>query len=374
MVPEIQPPREFTEGIIKAIKDVRISYSDPQGIIELREELCRDLEANFGLKYTANTVTFHAGPKDALFKLCLALLHAKSKRNKTITFAPVFEAFTNVPELITGEPAIILPTDDKFYPRFDVLEKTLEEKHEEIAIIIVCSPNNPSGAVYPDHVMRRLADIIGKYPEIAVISDEVYRIANFTGKKHLSLAQPEYLPRQTFVCGGASKEVAGTGLRLGFCVGNSPNVTKAVVNIQGNASSSVDLPTQVGFQEFLKADRDMHLRNEILQKLRQRRDVVVSQFEKLDGLKSLKIHAECDGAFYYFPDITSCIGKKTPSGTIINDDVDFCMYVLQEGKVALIPGSKFFRAGHFRLAFACSSPERIAEGCQRISDALLRLQ
>jgi len=205
-----------------------------------------------------------------------------------------------------------------------------------------------------------------------VISDEVYRTVIYDQKEHLSIAMKEYLPNQTFVVGGISKEVAGTGLRLGFVCCNSEYIIHILAKIQGNSSSSNNLPVQIGYAKFLQSDLNMVERNKIRDELKIRRDVIVKQFSTLDGLRDV-IWLSPKGAFYFFPNIINYIGRKTPEGNIIHNDEELSLFILHDSGVATIAGSKFSKPNHLRLAFACMSIEEIQSGIANLASSLQKL-
>ena len=178
--------------------------------------------------------------------------------------------FENLPVLLTGKPPIVLQTDAHFLPDPNQLADLLNQD-DTIALIVLNSPNNPTGTVYPSSLLRELAEIIGKHEQICVLSDEVYRTVVYDGLEHVSIAS--YLPNQTLLVGGMSKEVPGTGLRLGFVAGPEA-VMRTISNVEGNTSSCVNLPTQKGYAHFLRKDADLRLRHQIRDGLLVRREAL----------------------------------------------------------------------------------------------------
>eukprot|EP01117_Protostelium_nocturnum_P009262 TRINITY_DN3315_c0_g1_i1.p1 TRINITY_DN3315_c0_g1~~TRINITY_DN3315_c0_g1_i1.p1 ORF type:complete len:217 (-),score=85.56 TRINITY_DN3315_c0_g1_i1:18-668(-) len=215
-----------------------------------------------------------------------------------------------------------------------------------------------------------MAGIFGKYPQIAIISDEVYRTMIYDDVKHHSIAS--YLPNQTLIVGGISKEISGTGLRLGWIAGPT-HVTKAINTINGNFTSCCNLPVQLAYANLLRKDKDMSIRNGIRDQVGIRRKVVLENMHNLEGFKDFQFE-DPQGAFYMFPKITKLFGKKTPEGKLIECDTDLAVYLLETAGVATIPGSKFHKAGYIRMAYACSSPSLLEEALKKMSDALLLLK
>ncbi|HIC17026.1 TPA: aminotransferase class I/II-fold pyridoxal phosphate-dependent enzyme [Candidatus Poribacteria bacterium] len=207
------------------------------------------------MTYPPSQIVVCQEPKDAFFKVCLTIMGQSSLRNRLVTFAPVYESYQNIPVLLTGQPPILLPTDRHFLPDPKQLEDLLR-RDQTIALIVLNSPNNPSGAVYPLGLIQEMAGIIGQHPEVGIISDEVYRTILYDDHQHESIAT--YLPGQTFVLGGMSKEISGTGFRLGFVAGPE-TISQTIAIVEGNVSSCVNLPTQKGYAHFLPQDANLQL-------------------------------------------------------------------------------------------------------------------
>lgn len=365
MNPELPVPHLLKTAISQAVMDDATHYSPEAGDPELLEAIHEDLRL-FGLNYTPSEIVICPGPKDAFFKICLAMLNPSSSRNRLVAFAPTYESYENLPILLTGKPPIVLQTDAHFLPDPDQLAKLLNED-DTIALIVLNSPNNPTGTVYPPSLSRELAEIIGKYEQVCVLSDEVYRTVIYDDHKHVSIAS--YLPNQTLLVGGMSKEVSGTGLRLGFIVG--PEATMRVIaNVEGNTSSCVNLPTQKGYAHFLRKDTDLRVRHQIRDALCVRRDALVDRFSVLVKEAAWE---RPSGAFYFFPDMRRYCGRRTPEGQLLDTDEALALYLIERANVVTVPGSKFQRPGHLRLAYAVSL-ETIDGGIQRLAKALDQLR
>lgn len=364
MNPELPVPRLLKTAISQAVMDDATHYSPEAGDPELLEAIHADLRL-FGLSYSTSEIVVCPGPKDAFFKICIAMLNPNSRRNRLVAFAPTYESYENLPILLTGKPPIVLQTDAHFLPDPDQLANLLN-KDDTIALIVLNSPNNPTGTVYPPSLSRELAEIIGKHEEICVLSDEVYRTVVYDDLKHVSIAS--YLPNQTLLVGGMSKEVSGTGLRLGFIAG--PEATMRVIaNVEGNTSSCVNLPTQKGYAHFLRKDTDLRMRYQIRDALSVRRDALIERFS---GLVKGAVWERPSGAFYFFPDMHFYCGLRTPEGQLLDTDEALALYLIESANVVTVPGSKFQRPGHLRFAYAVSL-ETINTGIERLAQALDRL-
>ena len=364
MNPELPVPHLLKTAISQAVMDDATHYSPAAGDPELLEAIQADLRL-FGLSYSPGEIVVCPGPKDAVFKICMTMLNPSSRRNRLVAFAPTYESYENLPILLTGKPPVVLQTDAHFLPDPNQLADLLNQD-DTIALIVLNSPNNPTGAVYPPSLLRELAEIIGKHEQICVLSDEVYRTVIYDGLEHVSIAL--YLPNQTLLIGSMSKEVSGTGLRLGFIAGPEA-VMGAIANVEGNTSSCVNLPTQKGYAHFLRKDADLRLRYEIRDALYVRRDTLMKRFSEL--VKGA-VWERPSGAFYFFPDMRFYCGRRTPKGQPLNTDEALALYLIESANVVTVPGSKFQRPGHLRFAYAVSLGT-INVGIQRLAEALDRL-
>lgn len=319
MNPEIPVPYLLKAAIAHAVMDDATHYSPAAGDSELLNAIHADLRL-FGLDYSPSQIVICPGPKDAVFKACVTMLNPSARRHRLVAFAPTYESYENLPILLTGKPPIVLQTDAHFHPDPNQLADLLNQD-DAIALIVLNSPNNPTGTVYPPALVHELAEIIGQHEQICVTSDEVYRTVVYDGIEHMSIAS--YLPDQTLLIGGMSKEVSGTGLRLGFIAGPD-GVMQTIANVEGNASSCVNLPTQKGYAHFLRKDADLRLRYEIRDALCARRDALVKCFS--EWVKDA-VWEHPSGAFYFFPDMRAYFGRRTPEGQTLNTDEELAHYL-----------------------------------------------
>ncbi len=364
MNPELPVPHLLKAAISQAVMDDATHYSPEAGDPELLEAIHADFHL-FGLSYSPSEIVVCPGPKDAVFKICMTMLNPSSRRNRLVSFAPIYESYENLPILLTGKPPIVLQTDAHFLPDLNQLADLLNQD-DTVALIVLNSPNNPTGTVYPPSLLQELAEIIGKHEQICVLSDEVYRTVVYDGLEHVSIAL--YLPNQTLLVGGMSKEVSGTGLRLGFVAGPEA-VMQVIANVEGNTSSCVNLPTQKGYAHFLRKDADLRLRHQVRDALCLRREALMKCFSEL--VKGA-VWERPLGAFYFFPDMHLYCGRRTPEGQLLNTDEALALYLIESANVVTVPGSKFQRPGHLRFAYAVSL-ETINAGIQRLAEALDQL-
>ena len=365
MNPQIPIPALLTEAMKSALDANETHYSPASGDGDLVEAIRVDL-TRFKLEYSNDQIVVCPGPKDAIFKAALTLLDPTARRHRLVMFAPGYESFENTPMLLTGKPPVVLETDSQFLPDPDQLADLLR-KDDSIAAVVLNSPNNPTGAVYQRSLLEKLAAVIGRHEEVAVLSDEVYRTIYYDDNEYASIAT--LLPEQVFVVGGMSKEVSGTGLRLGFVAGPR-NVMRSIEVVEGNVSSCVNLPTQKGYAHFLQQDSDFAMRSEIRDELCRRRDRLLKCF---DCAAPEAVWHKPSGAFYFFPDMRAYLGRRTEAGGVIESDEDLSRYLVERAHVVATAGSSFQRPGHLRFAYAVSFAT-IDTGMERLGEALAHLE
>lgn len=364
MNPEIPVPPVLVDAMVKAIQTGAMHYSPASGDPELVDAISADMEL-FGLRYSSDQIVVCPGPKDAIFKIFLSLLNPEAERRRVVAFSPIYESYQSGPVVLTGEEPILLDTDDQFFPD-PIKLKNLLERDECVSVIVLNSPNNPTGAVYPLELLEKLAEVIVQYPEIAVLSDEVYRTILYDKSVHHSLAS--LLPEQTLLVGGMSKEVSGTGIRLGYVAGPVALV-QTITKLQGNISSCVNLPAQRGYAHFLSQDCSFSQRFSIRDQLKTRRDLLLDSFRT--HVSGVNWEAP-KGAFYFFPDMRSYLGYQTAENIRLRNDEDLFQYLSREAGVITVPGSRFGRSGHLRFSYAVD-PAVICDGIHEMGQALRKL-
>ncbi|CAE8642730.1 unnamed protein product [Polarella glacialis] len=383
MNPEIPAPEIIKTTIASAAMAEQNYYTAAQGDANLLQAIAEDLRINFDIPTALEELCVFSGPKDAIFKAAMAMANGRAHRRRFICFGPTYEAFVNIPRLVSGEASIVIETDSKtFLPDPADLRKVLQE-NDDVACVIINSPNNPTGAVYPMALLSALADVLRDFPQVWALSDEVYRTVRYDQSiRHASIRQ--VLPEQTVSVAGMSKEVSGTGLRLGFIAGPA-RIISLIRDIQGNTSSCVNLPTQRAYEALLRHDceHDMELRAGILEQLSLRRERLRAAFaaavERWPAVGEAVFGPLPEGAFYWFPSVEGVLeacrrnGAKTLEGKPIAGDSDLAVHLLKAAGVVTLPGSNFGRPGHLRMAY-CLPLETIDRGitsmCATFADLL----
>mmetsp|Transcript_13173 Transcript_13173/g.14599 ORF Transcript_13173/g.14599 Transcript_13173/m.14599 type:complete len:424 (-) Transcript_13173:57-1328(-) len=371
LTPTHKIPKSFVEPFIDAIRSEKTQYCREIGIESIRKAISNDLNVNFNLSFDEDQIVVTPGPRDAVYKTLMAILDPSKKRNRAVAFLPSYEIFAQQPFLLTGERTIFSPVDEDFLPDLEKFKALLEEKGDEIAVLFINSPNNPTGVTYPKRIIKGITDIVKEYPEIAIVSDEVYRTIIYDDAEYSSPAH--FLPQQTIILGGISKEIAGTGIRLGFAAAPKA-IAKYIGKATGMVSTCISMASQIAYASFLNNEKEMEHRKKIASQLKVKRDLLLKLFSTLPGLKDLKVPAPT-GAFYIFPCVKSLYGCIDPaSKKPIENDIDFCLFVLNTAGLVLTPGTAFDVPGHFRLSYGLASADIIEEACKELSTFVTVLQ
>lgn len=353
--PDFNTPDFIKDAAIKAVNDDYNSYTPVNGYEELRQAIGTKFKRDNGLSYQANQIVVSTGAKQSLANIAMVLLNPG---DEVILPAPYWVSYEAIVELAEGIP-VSVPTsiERDFKITASQLEDAITSKTK---MIIYSSPCNPSGSIYSKEELRALADVLQKYPDIIVVSDEIYEHINFIGG-HFSMASFEDMYDRTITVNGVSKAFAMTGWRIGY-IGAPEWIAKACNKMQGQITSGANCIAQRATITALEADpAKIHY---MVDKFHQRRDMVLSMMANIDGFKI----NEPEGAFYIFPDISFYFGK-TVKGKYIGNATDFSMFLLEEANVAAVTGEAFGSPNCIRFSYAASE-EQLTEAMRRIAKAL----
>lgn len=344
---------------IEAIRSGKTKYSPANGIPELRSAVAAQTSKDVGLKYAATDVTVTAGAKMSVFA---ALQVVVDSGDEVLIPAPYWVSYPTMVDLADGVAKVIAcPQAQKFKISAPQLESAISDRTK---VLILNSPSNPTGEVYTRKELEALAQVLRKSPRVLILSDDIYNRLVFDGElaPHLLHVAPD-LRERTILVNGASKSYAMTGWRLGWALG--PNaIVEAMTNYQSQTVSQAPTPTQwAGLEALQKCDGDL---KRSVEALRKRRDHASSAMRGA-GL-NLSVPG---GAFYLWPNISQFFGKSW-KGQSIKGSSEFCSLLLQEEKVAVVPGVEFGLEGYFRLSYVLSQ-ERMTEASQRIARFLSQL-
>lgn len=360
--PDFPTPEPIRAAAKAAIDQGHNFYTPVAGYNDLREAVARKFARENGLSYPASSVMVSAGAKHCVANSLLALV---DPGDEVIVPAPHWVSYCELVKLANGLP-VSLPTlaSENYKLKPDCLAAAITERTKAI---IICSPSNPSGAVYSVEELEALAAILAAHPRVWVISDEVYEHIDYTGRPHASPANVSSLAERTVVINGVSKAYAMTGWRIGYLAGPDYFV-KACIDLQGQMTTNASSIAQRASLAALESGTT--LIGGMQEAFRRRRDLVLSRARAIPGLG---LAADPEGAFYIFPDVTAYFGKSAAGAKPISGSDDFCEYLLEAARVALVPGSAFGDDRCLRLSFA-SADERLVAALDRIGEAVAKLK
>ncbi len=359
--PDCGTPEHVKLAGISAICEGKTQYPLVHGVIELREAICRKLQRDNQLSYTPDEVLVSCGCKQTIFNAMAASLNPG---DEVIIPTPYFVSYPNMVEINRGVPVFIktsLENEFKLTPAD--LEQAITPRTKWL---FINNPGNPSGAVYSEEELLGLAEVLKKHPHVLILSDDIYEFLVFGEARFFSILHvaPD-LKDRTLVVNGVSKAYAMTGWRVGYGAGPLPLI-KAMLKIQSQSTSGTSTISQ--WAAIAALDGDHRKVAEYNQTLIQRRDLVVSMMNKVDGLSC----ATPDGAFYCYISCAGIIGKTTPQGNVINSDLEFSNFLMDECDVAVVNGEAFGLSPYFRISYA-TEIELLETACQKITKACARL-
>ena len=359
--PDFGTPKHIQEAAIKAIKAGKTKYTNPDGMPELKEAISQKFITENDLKYEATQISVGTGGKQILYNALMATLNPD---DEVIIPAPYWVSYPDMVKLAGGSPKIIKTASENNYKlRPNDLRASITEKTKWL---IFNSPSNPTGAGYTFKELKKLTDVLLEFPQVHILTDDIYEHLTFGNFKFVTPAQVEpKLYSRTLTCNGVSKGYAMTGWRIGYA-GGPEKIISAMRKIQSQSTSNPCTISQWAALAALTGKKDFILENKII--FEERRDLVV---KKLNGINGISCPIP-DGAFYVYPDIKQLIGKKTKSGTVIFNDEQFALSLLEEENVAVVFGAAFGLSPNFRISFATSTHE-LQIACDRISSFCARL-
>jgi aspartate aminotransferase len=359
--PDFGTPKHIQEAAIKAIKAGKTKYTNPDGMPELKEAISQKFIMENDLKYETTQISVGTGGKQILYNALMATLNPD---DEVIIPAPYWVSYPDMVKLAGGSPKIIKTASENNYKlRPNDLRASITEKTKWL---IFNSPSNPTGAGYTFKELKMLTDVLLEFPQVHILTDDIYEHLTFGNFKFVTPAQVEpKLYSRTLTCNGVSKGYAMTGWRIGYA-GGPEKIISAMRKIQSQSTSNPCTISQWAALAALTGAKDFILENKII--FEERRDLVVKKLNATNGI-SCPIP---DGAFYVYPDIKQLIGKKTQSGTVIFNDEQFALSLLEEENVAVVFGAAFGLSPNFRISFATSIHE-LQTACDRISSFCARL-
>lgn len=358
--PDFNTPQNIINAAIKAMQDGKTKYTPAGGILELKKTICKKFKDDNNLEYKPDQITISTGAKQCLANTFMAILNPG---DEVLIPVPYWVSYPELVKLADGVPVFVETLKENNY-KYTIadLEKAVSDKTKAI---LINSPNNPTGTIYNKAELMEIAEFAKKY-NLLIISDEIYEKLIYDGEKHISIASlSQDAFERTIVINGVSKTYAMTGWRLGY-VAASKEITKLMTSIQSHMTSNVNTITQYATIEALNGPVE-DLKN-MVKEFERRRNFMVDRLSKIDGVSIIKP----SGAFYIMVNISSYF-NTTFKGEEIKNSVDFARVLLDEEKVAVIPGAGFGLDEYVRLSYA-TSMDIIETGIDRIATFLNKIK
>jgi len=353
--PDFNIPEYIKDAAIDAINDNYNSYTPVDGYLDLKESISNKFKRDNNLNYNANQIVVSTGAKQSIANAVQALV---KPGEEVILLAPFWVSYSAIVLMAEGIPKIITSDiSSDFKVDAEEIEKAINDKTK---MIIINSPNNPSGSIFNFEELNKIASVLRKYPEIFVLSDEIYEHINY-GVKHVSFASIDGMYERTITVNGIAKAFAMTGWRIGY-LGAPEWIAKACTKLQGQVTSGANCIAQ---KATIKALTESPKKiNYMIEEFQERRNMIIKLLSEIKGFKL----NNPDGAFYVFPDISYYFGKEI-AGKIITSASDFAMIILEKAHVATVTGDAFGCPKNIRISYAASK-ENIKEAVNRIKNLL----
>ena len=356
--PDFNTPEHIKEAAKRAVDENYTFYTPVPGYMTLRKAISEKLKKENGVDFAPEQIVVSGGAKQSL---CNVVLSVINPGDEVIIPTPAWVSYVEMVHLAEGKNVLVPATieqDFKITP--EQLRAALTERTR---LIIFCSPSNPTGSVYSREELAELVKVLADYPDVLVLADEIYEHINFTGSFTSLASFPEIADRVCIV-NGVSKAYAMTGWRIGFLA--APLwLARATNKLQSQYTSGASSIAQKAAEAAYTGSQECV--EEMRKAFERRRDLVVGLARTIPGWKV----NNPQGAFYLFPEVSSYFGKRY-GDTVINNDSDLAMYLLEEGHVATVAGSAFCTPGYIRLSYA-TSDDNIREAMRRIEAALAKL-
>ena len=356
--PDFFTPQFIKDAALEAMNNNFTMYTPVPGYDDLRESIALKFKRDNNLVYTKDQIVVSTGAKQSIANVVLSLINPG---DEVIIPAPYWVSYLEIVKVAEGIPVIVhAGIENDFKITGAQLEAAITPKTK---LMLFSTPCNPTGSVYSKDELKDLANVLQKYPSLIALSDEIYEHINFEGK-HESLAQFPEIYDQVVTVNGVSKAWAMTGWRLGYIAAHK-DIAAACDKVQGQFTSATCSITQKAAIAAMNADPK--ILDEMIGAFKSRRKLVLDALAEIPGLVSNKP----GGAFYIFPNVSSFFGKSYNGRKISNSD-ELCMYLLEEGLVALVGGDAFGDPNCMRISYAASE-KTLTEAMKRIKNALLNL-
>lgn len=358
--PDFHTPDHIKEAAKEAIDGNFTFYSPVPGYMSLRKAIADNLQLTDGVSYAPEQIVVSGGAKQAL---CNVILSTINPGDEVVIPTPAWVSYVEMVKLAEGVSVTVPASIEQ---NFKITPAQLRAAiTPRTRMVLLCSPSNPTGAVYSRDELEALVEVIKDYPDVLVLSDEIYQHINYTGS-YTSMSTFEAIHDRTVIINGVSKAYAMTGWRIGFMAGPL-DIAKACSKLQGQYTSGASSIAQKAAEAAYTGPQECV--SLMCEAFRRRRDLVVDLARRIPGLK---VNVP-DGAFYLFPEVTAFFGRTTPQGQTIGNASDLAMYLLDSAHVATVAGDAFCLPGYIRLSYA-TSDDNIRMAMDRIAKALAALK
>ena len=359
--PDFDTPENIKQAAIQAIKDGKTKYTVVDGTIELKRAVIGKFKRENNLIYNEKQVSVGVGGKHVIFNAILATINSG---DEVLIPAPYWVSYPDIILLAGGTPVVVECEESA---DFKILPEQIEKNvTKNTKWIILNSPSNPTGSVYSEQELKDIGEILKKFPNVYIMSDDIYEHVLYTKNKFFTIAQIPELFSRTLTINGLSKSYAMTGWRVGYA-GGPENIIQGIAKIQSQSTTNTSSISQAAAEEALNGTQDfIKIRSDAF---KERRDFVVKKLNSIKGLSC----KNPEGAFYVFPNCKDCIGKKDVNKKEIVNDTDFVTSLLENTGVAVVQGSAFGKEGYFRISYATSMKnlskalDKIEEYCKQLS-------
>ena len=359
--PDFDTPQHVKQAAIDAINNGYTKYTNIEGIPELRQSIVEKFKKDNDLNYDISNVIVGTGGKQILFN---ALMSSLNKEDEVIIPAPYWVSYPDMTLLAGGKPVFVnCSSETNFKLTAEALEKVITKNSKWL---ILNSPSNPTGSCYSISELEEIANVVRKYKNLYVMTDDIYEYIVYDNFKFYTLAQvaPD-LKDRILTVNGVSKSYCMTGWRIGYAAGPSLLI-KAMIKIQGQSTSNPSSISQYAALAGISGSKEFL--DPCLNAFDERRHFVVDKLNSIKGISCILP----EGAFYAYPNVSELIGKKTLNGKILNNDAEIVEWLLESAEVAAVPGVAFGLEPYFRVSYA-TSLEVLKEAMNRIEKAVLTL-
>ena len=353
--PDFGTPDYIKVAGMKAIADNFTKYTPGNGILELRQEIVKKLKQDNGIEYGLNEITTSVGAKQAIAS---AMMVIAGPGDEVILPIPCWVSYTEMIRLAGATPVFVPVRPDNYELDLKAIEDAITPRTKAI---IICTPNNPTGAVYSEESLRKLAELAVKH-DFFIVADEIYEKLVYDGAKHFSVASiSQEVKERTVTVNGFSKAYAMTGWRIGYAAAR-PDVIKGIMAVQSQTTSATSSISQKAAAAALRGPQhDMEV---MVEEFKRRKDYVVKRLNGIPGI----VCPDVKGAFYVYPDVQAYLGKSFGDRRI-ETAVDLCQYLLDEALVSTVPGEAYNVPGKIRISYS-NSIENLEKALDRVEKAL----